>query len=129
EYLFVETIENVSSHLSVYDMDGKLIRQIKLPGMGSINALIAGSEPEELLISFSSFLIPRSLYRMDLETLEYTLEHQDEVPFDPAAFEVRQIWFESRDRTRIPMFVLHKKEIERDGGNPAVVHGYGGFGV
>ena len=82
-YLFVETIEDVSSRLRVYDLTGKFVKQIELPGIGSINALSAEPESEDLLISFSSFLIPRAVYRMDLETLEYTLYHQHEVPFDP----------------------------------------------
>jgi prolyl oligopeptidase len=128
-HLFVETIENVSSRLRVYDLAGKLVKQIKLPGIGSINALSAEPESEDLLISFSSFLIPRAVYRMDLETLEYTPYHRHEVPFDPDAFQVKQVWFESLDKTRIPMFLVHKRGIERDGKNAAVVHGYGGFGV
>ena len=69
------------------------------------------------------------MYRLSLKTLEYTLYHQHEVPFDPEEFEIEQVWFESLDKTRIPMFLLHKKGIERDGKNAAVVHGYGGFGV
>ena len=113
----------------MYDLAGKFVKQIELPGIGSINALSAEPESEELLISFSSFLMPKAVYRMDLETLEYTLYHQHEVPFDPEMFEIEQVWFESRDKTRIPMFLLHKKGIERDGKNAAVIHGYGGFGV
>ncbi|HEY6660279.1 MAG TPA: prolyl oligopeptidase family serine peptidase, partial [Pyrinomonadaceae bacterium] len=128
-YLFVETIENVSSRLRVYDLAGKFVKQIELPGIGSINALSAEPESEELLISFSSFLMPKAVYRMDLETLEYTLYQQHEVPFDPEVFEIKQVWFESRDKTRIPMFLLHKKTIAHDGRNAAVIHGYGGFSV
>jgi prolyl oligopeptidase len=129
DYLFVETIENVSSRLRVYDLAGKFIKQIELPCSGSISALTAGPESEDLLISFSSFLMPRTVYRLDLETLEHTLDEQHEVPFDPKLFEIEQVWFESRDQTRIPMFLVHKKGIERDGRNAAVIHGYGGFGV
>jgi prolyl oligopeptidase len=125
--LFVETIENVSSRLRVYDLAGKLVKQIELPGIGSIDALSAG--PDELLFSFSSFLMPRAIYRMDLETFEYALFYQHEVPFDPDGFELEQVWFESRDKTRIPMFLVHKKGIERNGDNAVVIHGYGGFGV
>ena len=128
-YLFVETIENVSSRLRVYDLAGKFVKQIELPGIGSINSLSAEPESEELLISFSSFLMPKAVYRLDLETLEYALYSQHEVPFDPELFEVKQVWCESRDKTRIPMFLLHKKGIERNSKNAAVIHGYGGFGV
>lgn len=127
-YLFVETIENVSSRLRVYDRAG-LVKEIKLPGAGSINSLSAEPEAEELLISFSSFLIPKAVYRMDLETLEYKLYRQHEVPFDRDAFELEQSWVEARDKTRVPMFLVHKKGMERNGNNAAVIHGYGGFGV
>ncbi|HEX7329865.1 MAG TPA: prolyl oligopeptidase family serine peptidase [Pyrinomonadaceae bacterium] len=128
-YLFVETIENASSRLRVYDLVGKFVKQIELPGAVSINSMNAEPESEELLISFSSFLMPKAVYRMDLETLEYKLYRQHEVPFDPESFELEQVWFESRDKTRVPMFLLHKKGMERDGRNAAVIHGYGGFGV
>lgn len=129
DYLFVETIEDVSSRLRVYDLAGEFVKQIALPGSGSIGSLSAEPESADLLISFSSFLRPTAVYRLELETLEYTLDRQQEVPFDPEAFEIAQVWFESLDKTRIPMFLLHRREIERDGRNPTVVHGYGGFGV
>ena len=129
KHLFVETIEKVSSRLRVYDLAGKLVKEIKLPGVGSINSLSAEPESGELLISFSSFLMPSTVYRMELETLRYKLSQQHEVPFDPEAFQLEQVWFESLDKTRIPMFLIHKKGIERDGKNAVVIHGYGGFGV
>jgi prolyl oligopeptidase len=128
-YLFVETIEDVSSRLRVYDLEGNFVKQIELPSIGSIDALFAEPESGELLFSFSSFLAPRTVYRLDLPTLTYELLHQDELRFNPENFVVEQVWFESRDQTRIPMFLLHQRGIERDGHNAAVIHGYGGFGV
>jgi prolyl oligopeptidase len=128
-YLFVETIEDSSSGLRAYDLDGNLVKQIELPGIGSINALSAAPESNHLWFSFSSFLMPRAVYRMNLETLTYELHHRDEGRFDPEMFAVEQVWFESRDQTRIPMFLVHRREIELDGNNDAVIHGYGGFGV
>jgi prolyl oligopeptidase len=129
KYLFVETIEDVSSRLRVYDLGGNLVKQIKLPEIGSIDALSAEPESDELLFSFSSFLMPRAVYRMDLETLKHELVQKDEVRFDSEKFVVEQVWFDSRDRTPVPMFLIHRRDIERDGNNAAVVHGYGGFGV
>ena len=128
-YLLVETIENVSSRLRVYDLAGKFVKQTELPGTVSINSMSAEPESEEILLSFSSFLMPKAVYRVDLETLEYTLFRQHDVPFDSDEFELEQVWFESRDKTRVPMFLLHKKGMERNGNNPAVIHGYGGFNV
>jgi prolyl oligopeptidase len=127
-YLFVETIEEVSSRLRVYDLDGDLVKHIDLPGICSINELSADAESNELFFSISSFLTPRAVYRIDLQTLKYGLHHQDDPFFDPEMFTVERVWFESRDQTRVPMFLVHKKGIKRDGGNTAVVHGYGGFG-
>jgi prolyl oligopeptidase len=129
KYLFVETIEDISSRLRVYDLAGKPIKQIELPDVGGISALGAEPKSEDLLISFSSFLMPGAVYRVDLKTLEYALDHQHQVPFDRQAFEIEQGWVESLDKTRIPMFLLHKRGIERDGNNAAVVYGYGGFGI
>lgn len=129
DYLFVETIEDVSSRLRVYDLAGKAVKEVVLPGIGSINSLSAEPESEEVLISFSSFVKPKAVYRMDLKTLELKHYHQNEVPIDPDAFELKQVWFESRDSTRVPMFLLYKKGVENDGNNPVVIHGYGGFGV
>ncbi len=129
DYLFVETIENVSSRLRVYELTGKFVGEIELPGIGSISSLGAEPESGELLVSFSSFLAPNAVYRVNLETFSYELCHRHEVPFDGEAFQVEQVWFESLDGTRIPMFLLHKRGVERDGNNAAVVHGYGGFGV
>jgi prolyl oligopeptidase len=128
-YLFVEAIEDVSSRLRVYDLEGNFVEQIELPGIGSIDALSAEPESDELRFSFSSCLTPRAVYRINLETLTYELHQQDEVRFDPENFVVEQVWFESRDKTRIPMFLLHQRGIERDGNNATVIHGYGGFGV
>jgi prolyl oligopeptidase len=129
DYLFVETIEDVSSRLRVYDLAGNLLKEIKLADSASINALVAEPESDDLLISFSSFLIPTTMYRLDLKTLEHTLEQRSDIPFDPEMFEVQQVWFESLDKTRIPMFLVPKRGIERDGTNATVIHGYGGFGV
>ncbi len=129
DYLFVETIERVSSRLRLYGLQGNPLKEIALPGSGSVTSLSGRPESNDLLLSFSSFLTPRATYRMDLETLTPELHHADEVRFDPEMFIVEQVWFDSRDRTSIPMFLIHRRDIERDGNNAAVVHGYGGFGV
>jgi prolyl oligopeptidase len=129
DYLLVETIKDVSSRLRVFDLEGKFIKEIELPGSGSINGLNSAGGPNKLWFSFSSFVSPRAEYRLDLRTLSYTLDQQDELKFDPDRFEVEQVWFKSRDQMSVPMFLVHQKGIERNGNNPAVLYGYGGFGV
>ena len=105
------------------------MKQIELPGVGSVKALDSPREGNAFFFSFSSFLTPRAVYRLDLVTLESTIRLQSEPPFDSNAFEVEQVWFESHDATRIPMFLLHKRGMARTGAAAAVVHVYGGFGV
>jgi prolyl oligopeptidase len=129
DYLFVETLEDVSSRLRVHDLAGNFLKQIELPDSSSLNSLTTDSQSQEIFISLSSFLTARTTYRVDLESLELTRNHRDEVAIDTAAFVTEQVWFESRDKTRIPMFLVHRKGINRDGKNPVVIHGYGGFGV
>lgn len=129
-YLFVETLEDVSSGLCMYDLAGKFIEDVKLPDdFRSINGLSAQPESNELLISFSSFLIPKVVYCVDLETWEWTPYHENIVQFDSWRFDVDQVWFESRDGTRVPMFLLYKGLTNLKKNNPVVIHGYGGFGV
>ncbi|HEX7773661.1 MAG TPA: prolyl oligopeptidase family serine peptidase [Pyrinomonadaceae bacterium] len=130
DYLFVETIEDVSSLLRVYDLSGKLVGEIgSSHDPWNINALSAQPESDELLVSSSSFLRPKTVSCVDLETLEWTPYHENIVMFDSELFDVEQVWVESRDETKVPMFLLYKKSMDRDGNNPVVIHGYGGFGV
>jgi prolyl oligopeptidase len=133
--LFVETLEDVSSRLRVYDLAGTFIKEIALPGIGTINAL----HPDDLSFSFSSFLIPKTVHRIDHKTLPAATSSvgsrspspapSPDNPFDPNKFETKQVWFQSRDKTRVHMFLLHRKDLELDGNSPTVIHAYGGFGV
>jgi prolyl oligopeptidase len=129
DYLVVETIEDVSSRLRVHDLSGRLVKQIELPSVGSVKALDSPREGNAFFFSFSSFLTPRSVYRLDLETLESAIHLHSESPFESNAFQVERIRFGSRDSTQIPMFLLHKRGMARTGDAAAVVHVYGGFGV
>ena len=128
-YLFVETIENVSSRLRVFGISGEFVKEIGLPDIGTITAMNAEPEGNQLFFAFSSFVTPKAVYQLDLETHEYMLYRRHVVDFDPSLFEVRQVWYESRDKTSIPMFLVYKRGIEQNGDNPTVVYGYGGFNV
>jgi prolyl oligopeptidase len=129
DYLFVETIEDVSSRLRVFDLEGNFVKQIELPYLGSISGFNAEPESDGLLFSFSSFVRPRAVYRVDLRTLTCRLHQKDEVAFDPELFVIEQVWLESLDKTPIPMFLVHRRDIQREGENAVVIHAYGGFGV
>jgi len=127
--LFVSYIHNASSQMKVYDKKGKESGVVKLPDIGTITGISANQENLELFFSFSTFTRPESIYRLDVETGEVSLYKSPEVDFDSDAYVTKQEWYKSYDGTRIPIFIIHKKGIELDGSNPALLYGYGGFDI
>lgn len=132
--LFVHLSQNVTSRLLVYDLDGKKLREIALPTLGTLTGAGGGvfsGEPEgdEVFFSFQSFAYPPANFRylIGSDTLE-KLEQQ-ETDLDLDSYLTRQVWFKSKDGTRVPMFVVHKKGLVMDGDNPTVLYGYGGFNI
>lgn len=127
--LFVTTLENVHSVLKVYNLQGKFIKEISLPTIGSINVLSGEQDGNELFFNFSSYLIPNIIYRYDLIS-QRTLEFKKvKIGIRDDLFTVKQIWYFSKDSTKIPMFLIHKKGIKLDGNNPTLIYGYGGFNI
>ncbi len=127
--LFVETLENVSSRLKVYNLDGKIISEIKLPAIGSLGALTGEKGGNELFFSFSSFFIPHTIYRFDMQTGQHSLFKKADAGIDLDLFTVEQVWYQSKDKTRIPMFLIYKKGLKPNGNNPTMLYGYGGFNI
>lgn len=113
--------------VKLYDIDGTFIKDIELPGLGSARSISGKPDEAEMLFGFSSFLDPMSSYAYNLETDEMILIKASEVDFDASKYVSKQIFYNSKDGTRVPLFVTHKKEIELDGNNPALLYGYGGF--
>jgi prolyl oligopeptidase len=127
---FVLAVLHHAHHkLYIYRRDGTLEREIGLPTLGAIWELSGKPQDTELFINFQSFLYPPTILRYDFTTAELTLFHQPQVDFDPAQFITRQIFFTSKDGTRVPMFLTHKKDLAHDGNNPTLLYGYGGFSV
>ncbi len=128
--LFVCTYLHHARHvLKVYDFDGAFKRGIPLRGMGSIGSLSAKSGENELFFSFTSFLSPSQIFRYDTASEELTLFRKSELQFDPAPYRTVQVFYTSRDGTRVPMFITHKKGLALNGKNPAILYGYGGFSL
>jgi prolyl oligopeptidase len=125
--MFVEGVRNVSSRLHAYDLEGCPIQELALPGIGSLGGLRGEPEGSELFFSFSSFLSPEVIYRVRLDELGPERWIGAETRFDASRFELNQVWFESSDRTRVPMFIVGAKGAERNSENPVVVQAYGGF--
>ena len=124
-----EYLADARSQVLVFDRKGKKVREIKLPGIGSVAGLGGKRKDVETFYSFTSFTNPTTTYRLDMKTGASTVFRKPKVDFDPAGYETRQQFFTSRDGTRVPMFIVSKKGIKLDGGNPTYLYGYGGFNV
>ncbi len=128
-HLVAQFIEDAKTAVRVYDLDGNLVREVALPGVGSARGFGGHADSPETFYSFSGFTQPGAIYRYDVATGESELFRQPQVVFDLDDFETKQIFYESKDGTRIPMFLVHKKGIKLDGTNPTLLYGYGGFNV
>jgi prolyl oligopeptidase len=126
--IFVNYLHNVSSRIRVFALDGKPLGDVSLPGLGT-GSIEGRADQNEGILSFDSFTVPLTLYRYNVEDGHQDLWHRDKVPFDSTGFETEQVWYRSKDGTRIPMFLVHKKGIKADGNTPTILYGYGGFGV
>ncbi len=115
------------SRVRLYDMNGEKVRDLDLPGIGTVWGLGGKRTATETFYTFTSFTTPSSIYRYDLITGASTLWREPQVDFDPADYVVEQVFYESTDGTRVPMFLAHMKGLERDGSHPTLLYGYGGF--
>ena len=123
--------KNATSLLKIFGNDGHLLSDVKLPGLGSITAIGGKWDSEEAFFGFQSFTVPPSIYTLaPTENKVPELWARVDTPsLDPSAYEVNQLWFTSKDGTKVPMFVFHKKGLELNGKNPTVLTGYGGFNI
>jgi prolyl oligopeptidase len=113
--------------VAVLTPDGDPVTEIKAPQIGWVSSLRGRWQDEEAFYSFSAYHIPNTIYRYDLTTLTQTVWAREEAPIESDDYEVKQVWYESRDGTRVPMFLTHSKDLELDGSNPVMLTGYGGF--
>jgi prolyl oligopeptidase len=128
--LFAQYEQNASSQLRIFDLDGKKLNDLPLPGIGTVFGSGGRWDRDEIFYGFQSFTFAPSIYRYDLKGGSTSLWTKVDAPsIDPAAFEVNQEWFKSKDGTRVPMFVVHKKGIQKNGKNPTLLTAYGGFNV
>ena len=125
--LFVSYLENVVDKVRIFDPSGKPLGEIPAPRLGSMSAPSGTWTSDEAFYSFTSFAEPSTAYRYEISTGRREIWNQNKVSVDPAAFEVKQVWYESRDKTRVPMFLVHKKGLKLDGARPVLLTGYGGF--
>jgi prolyl oligopeptidase len=123
------SLEHASTRIRMYRTDGTHVRDVALPGIGSAGGFGGRRVDTETFYGFNSFATPPSIYRYDMITGESTLFRRPKVDFDGEQYEVKQVFYSSKDGTRIPMFICHKKGIKLDGNNPTLLYSYGGFSV
>ena len=127
--IFANYMVDAVSKVKQYDYDGKLIREIELPGVGTAGGFGTKKEEKELYYSFTNYVTPGSIYKFNIETGESALFIKPEIDFNPDNFESNQVFYTSKDGTKIPMIITHKKGLKLDGKNPTILYGYGGFNI
>jgi prolyl oligopeptidase len=126
---FADYLKDAHSFVKVFDLEGKHVRDVDLPGIGSAWGFGGKREDKETFYAFTGFTTPTTIYRYDVETGQSEVFREPKVQFDPDLYETKQVFFTSKDGTRVPMFITHKKGIALDGNNPTLLYGYGGFGA
>jgi len=123
----IRTMHDVIGVVKVYELDGTFKNEIKMPGLGTVRGFSGHPEDTETYYSFNSFLNPSEIYHYDFRTKKSTLFRKPEINFDFSGYETKQVFYESKDGTQVPMFLVHKKGMELDGSNPTLLYAYGGY--
>jgi prolyl oligopeptidase len=127
-FLVAGYLRDARNEIALHDFDGRVVRRLDLPGIGTAS-VSTDQERNEAFLRYVSFNEPPSIYHLDLREGERELWERPEVPVDPAMMEVQQVFFRSKDGTRVPMFLVHRKGLKKNGSNPTWLTGYGGFNV
>jgi prolyl oligopeptidase len=125
----VNYLKDAYTQIRIYDLNGKFVRNVELPGIGTAGGFSGKRKDTETFYSFSSFTTPPTIFRYDMKTGQSTVFRESKVDFNRNDYEVKQVFYNSKDGTRVPMFIVHKKGIKLDGNNPTLLYGYGGFNV
>jgi len=126
-YLFCNYLKDANTKIYQHRLDGTLVREIELPALGTAGGFGGKRDEKTLFYTFTSFTYPPTIYKFDPATGASEVFRTSEVKFDPAAYETKQVFYASKDGTRVPMFIVHKKGLALDGRNPAFLYAYGGF--
>ncbi len=128
--LFIaQYLKDAKSQVKLFRTDGRLVREVSFPGIGTASGFGGKRSDTETFYSYTSINTPSSIYRYDIITGESELIRQPKVAFDPDAFVVKQVFYQSKDGTRVPMFLAHRKDLKLNGQLPTLLYGYGGFNI
>jgi prolyl oligopeptidase len=125
----VSYLKDAHSSIKAFDLTGKLVREVELPGLGSAGGFGGKRKDTETYYSFSSYTVPTTIYRYDLVTGQSGVWKKPTVDFNPDDYESKQVFYASKDGTKIPLFITHRKGLKLDGKNPTYLYGYGGFNI
>jgi prolyl oligopeptidase len=128
-YFFAEYMVDAVSEVKQYDYEGNLVREIDLPGVGSIGGFGGKKEAEDIYYSFTNYTTPGTIYKYNPEDGNSEFYQQPDIDFDTQDYESKKVFYTSKDGTKIPMIITHKKGIELDGSHPTMLYGYGGFNI
>ncbi len=128
-YIFANYMVDAISKVKQYDYDGNLVRDVDLPGVGTVGGFSAKKEEKTLYYSFTNYVSPGTIYKYDIESGTSELHNKPDIDFNSEEYQSQQIFFTSKDGTKIPMIITHKKGLELNGKNPTILYGYGGFNI
>lgn len=127
--LFVTYLKDVTSRVYVYDLNGKLENEVELPALGTVGGFGGELDDKFVFYTFTSFTFAPTIYRYDIESKKSTVFRAPDIDFKASDYETKQVFYPSKDGTKVPMFIIHKKGLKLDGNNPVLLYGYGGFSV
>jgi prolyl oligopeptidase len=122
-------MHDAASRLRLLGLDGQLVKDLELPTLGSVGAISGERKDDEMFYAFTSFLYPTTIFRYDFKTGATSVFKAPTIDFDPSGYETKQVFYSSKDGTRVPMFITYKKGLPLDGSNPTYLYGYGGFNI
>jgi len=122
-------MHDASSRLRLFALDGRMLKDLELPTLGSIGSISGERKDDEMFYAFTSFLYPTTIFRYDFKSGATSVFKAPTIDFDPSRFETKQVFYTSKDGTRVPMFITYKKGLTLDGSNPTYLYGYGGFNI
>jgi prolyl oligopeptidase len=125
----VNALEDVATVVTFYELDGRPAGTLKTPGLGTVSGPVGRFDRPEVFYSFTSTLYPTTVFSFDIASGKSTAFEQPKLTFDPTQYETERVFYPSKDGTRVPMFITHKKGLKRDGANPTMLYGYGGFDI
>jgi prolyl oligopeptidase len=126
---FLGYLKDARTEVRVHDLSGAFLHQVELPGIGTAGGFGGKRKDKETFYAYTSFISPTTVYRYDPQAARSTVFRQPKVDFDPARYETKQVFYASKDGTRVPMFLTYKKGIQLDGQNPTLLYAYGGFDI